>query len=244
MFHVLLVCLALLASDSCKKVDVSKKPNIILIMCDQFRSDRLGCMGDRLIKTPNIDQLAMEGIVFTNAYCPSPVCGPSRAALKTGLFPPGNGMVTNWVPFKEKVADSVAMDEYLLTNRLKTRGYHTAMVGKLHFYPAGKSYGFDYKMLHDAPYSTYTDDHKNSEYNKWLEKTFFADSDTSIVEIFDRDEGSWSDIMSGKQRIYDFQMGSGWRTEEQHDITWTANESIKYIDQTLPGQPFFLFTSF
>ena len=72
-------------------------------MCDQFRYDRLGVMGDATIQTPNLDALAQEGFLFKNAYCPSPVCAPSRASLKTGLYPPGNGVVTNWIPFKTKV---------------------------------------------------------------------------------------------------------------------------------------------
>ncbi|MBT3273441.1 MAG: sulfatase-like hydrolase/transferase, partial [Spirochaetales bacterium] len=211
------------------------KPNIVLVMCDQLRYDRLGVMGDPIIQTPNIDALSREGLIFENAYCPSPVCTPSRASVKTGLFPPGNGMVNNWVPFKEQVADSTDIREYLLPERLRALGYNTGMAGKLHFVPAEDNFGFDFKSLNDAPYSIYANDDKNSAYIKWLRENHFKDED--IVKIFDKDESYFPD------NIYDFIMGSGWRTEEQHDIPWTIQESINFVDNRDQTKPFFLFTS-
>ncbi len=61
------------------------KPNILLITCDQLRSDFVGCNGSSFIRTPNIDRLAAEGCVFENAYSPNPVCIPARHNLITGL---------------------------------------------------------------------------------------------------------------------------------------------------------------
>ena len=214
------------------------KPNIIMIMVDQMRFDRFGAMGDAIVKTPNIDALLNDGLLFKNAYCPSPVCAPSRASVKTGIYPPGNGMVTNWVPFKEKVAGTTDIDQYLLTERLKSQGYHTGLVGKLHFVPADNKFGFDFKALNDAPYSVYADDNKNSDYVKWLQETHFKHNEEDIVAIFDRDESYYPDS------IYKFIMGSGWRTKKQHDIPWTAQESMNFIENSDPNEPFFLFTSF
>ena len=220
---------------SCINEQPEKKPNIILVMCDQLRFDRLGVMGDPVIQTPNIDNLAKEGYLFSNTYCPSPVCSPSRASVKTGLFPPGNGVVDNWVPFKDIVAENHTIDDYLLTKRLKKQGYTTAMVGKLHFVPHDESFGFDHKVLHDAPYSVYAHDDEHSMYNQWLRDTHFQDENFDFVEIFDKDEGL--------DDIYNFVMGSGWRTEEQHDIPWTINESLDFLKDHDASQPFFLFTS-
>jgi len=222
----------------CQNRENPPRPNVLLIMCDQFRFDRLGYMGDRVIQTPNLDALAQEGIYFTNAYCPSPVCSPSRAALKTGLFPPGNGVVTNWVPFKETIEGSTGIEDYLLPERLKKRGYETGMVGKLHFVPPEDSFGFDFKVLHDAPYSIYANDDQHSEYIRWLKDKYFKDDGKDIVAIFDHDESYYPDS------IYQFIMGSGWRTEEQHDIPWTVSESIKFLEDHSREKPFFLFTSF
>ncbi len=228
---------------SCKEAaqqreNVEIKPNIIMVMVDQMRFDRFGSMGDTIVKTPNIDALLQEGMLFKNAYCPSPVCAPSRASVKTGIFPPGNGMVTNWVPFKEKVAGTNSINEYLLTERLKLQGYNTGLVGKLHFVPTDNKFGFEFKALNDAPYSVYANDDKNSDYVKWLKETHFKHTEKDIIEIFDRDENYYPDS------IYKFIMGSGWRTREQHDIPWTAQESMNFIESSDPEEPFFLFTSF
>ncbi len=237
------LCLIMATLFSCKDLPEQPKekrtrPNIVMVMVDQMRFDRFGAMGDTIIKTPNIDALADAGLLFRNTYCPSPVCAPSRASVKTGVFPPGNGMVTNWVPFKEKVADTAYIDQYLLPKRLKLQGYKTGLVGKLHFVPADSIYGFDYRALNDAPYSVYANDDKKSDYVKWLKETHFKHSERDIVEMFDRDENYYPDS------IYKFIMGSGWRTEEQHDVPWTADESIRFIENSDPNEPFFLFTSF
>ena len=223
---------------SCKGPEVPAKPNIVMVMCDQMRFDRFGAMGDPNVITPTIDALAGEGLLFKNTYCPSPVCTPSRSSVKTGVFPPGNGMVTNWVPFKEKVAGTTDINQYLLTERLRSQGYYTGMAGKLHFVPAENDFGFDFKALNDAPYSVYANDDKHSDYVKWLRETQFKDSETDIVGIFDRDELYYPDS------IYEFIMGSGWRTEEQHDIPWTVEQSMKFIENRDTEKPFFLFTSF
>lgn len=219
-----------------EKVEI--KPNIIMVMVDQMRFDRFGAIGDTIVKTPNIDALMQEGMLFKNAYCPSPVCAPSRASVKTGIFPPGNGMVTNWVPFKETVAGTNSIDDYLLTERLKSQGYTTGLVGKLHFVPSDNKFGFDFKALNDAPYSVYANDDKNSDYVRWLRNTHFKQDEKDFIEIFDRDENYYPDS------IYKFIMGSGWRTEEQHDIPWTAQESMNFVENSNPEEPFFLFTSF
>jgi arylsulfatase A-like enzyme len=228
----------LLLALSCKERKEPAKPNIVMVMCDQMRFDRFGAMGDVNVLTPNIDALSREGLLFKNAYCPSPVCAPSRASIKTGLFPPGNGVVSNWIPFKEKVAGTTDINQYLLTERLRSQGYYTGMAGKLHFVPADDAFGFDFKALSDAPYSVYANDDKHSDYVKWLRETYFKDSDTDIVGIFDRDELYYPDS------IYEFIMGSGWRTEEQHDIPWTVEQSMNFIENRDQGKPFFLFTSF
>ena len=66
---------------------MSKRPNIVFIFADQHRHDALGCAGNTLIQTPNIDRLAASGVRFKDAWCQSPICQPSRAALITGRYP-------------------------------------------------------------------------------------------------------------------------------------------------------------
>ena len=77
--HLLLPLLALLAADA------PAKPNIIFVLCDDLARGDLGCYGQKLIQTPNFDRMAAEGMRFTQAYCGTSVCAPSRSSLMTGL---------------------------------------------------------------------------------------------------------------------------------------------------------------
>jgi arylsulfatase A-like enzyme len=75
---------------------VSKQPNIIYLFSDQHRHDALGCAGNTVIQTPNLDRMASEGIRFTRTYCQSPICQPSRASVLTGLYTHQHGISTNF----------------------------------------------------------------------------------------------------------------------------------------------------
>ena len=62
-------------------------PNLVFIMADQYRGDALGCLGKEPVKTPCLDHLASEGVLFTNAVSSYPVSSPARAMLMTGMYP-------------------------------------------------------------------------------------------------------------------------------------------------------------
>ena len=70
-------------------------PNLVFIMADQHRGDALGCIGKEPVKTPCLDQLASEGVNFTNAISSYPVSSPARAMLMTGMYPLNNKVVGN-----------------------------------------------------------------------------------------------------------------------------------------------------
>src|SRR3954447_6230862 len=86
-------CAALLLSSSALfAVGKSAKPNFIVILADDLGYNDLGCYGSPLIKTPNLDRMAQEGVRFTSFYVGASVCSPSRAALLTGCYPARVGM--------------------------------------------------------------------------------------------------------------------------------------------------------
>src|SRR5580700_8761531 len=72
--------------------DAGRQPNVVLVMTDNHGAWTLGCYGNREIKTPNIDRLAAEGMLFTRAYCTHSLCSPSRATFLTGLIPSQHGL--------------------------------------------------------------------------------------------------------------------------------------------------------
>lgn len=98
--------------------------NVLVIMTDQQRADHLGCTGNPIVSTPNIDRLASGGMVFSRHYVSNPLCMPSRATLLTGMTPRGHGVRTNGI--------NLSRDVSTITGRLSERGYDTHVVGKLH----------------------------------------------------------------------------------------------------------------
>jgi len=99
--------------------------NVLFIMTDQQRADHLSCAGNPILKTPNIDSIAKDGIRFTNAFCANPMCMPNRASMVTGLYPMVHGVRSNGINLSTEVPT--------LAKILKKRGYHTAAVGKMHY---------------------------------------------------------------------------------------------------------------
>ena len=133
-------------------------PNLILIFCDDLGYGDLGCYGSTKNRTPRIDQLAAEGVRFTDFYSSSPVCTPSRSSLMTGCYARRVGMhedaTGHWVLIPRS-RRGMHPDELTLPEVLKTKGYATACVGKWHLgdQPAHlpTEHGFDF--YYGIPYS-------------------------------------------------------------------------------------------
>lgn len=120
------------------------QPNIVLIMADDLGWKDLHCYGNKNLETPNLDRLAKQGMLFTNAYSASPVCTPTRAAMMTGESP-ARLNITNHAPghppgyqkpgTKIKTAPwqrNLPLDRVTLAEQLKANGYATGFVGKWH----------------------------------------------------------------------------------------------------------------
>ncbi len=141
----------LLARDS-----VEKKPNVIIIFCDDLGYGDLACFGHPTIRTPNLDRMAVEGQKWTNFYVGASVCTPSRAALMTGRLPIRSGMCSGKrrVLFPDS-AGGLPQSEITIARALKGQGYATACIGKWHlghlpqYLPT--SHGFD--SYFGIPYS-------------------------------------------------------------------------------------------
>jgi len=109
-----------------------EKPNVLFIGIDDL-NDWVGCMdGHPQTKTPNIDKLASEGILFTNAHCQAPICGPSRASIMTGLFPTTSGNYLQLNDKDIKRSNKIAQKAIFLNDYFEQYGYNTMGVGKIY----------------------------------------------------------------------------------------------------------------
>ena len=113
---------------------MADRPNVLFLMDDEHRPDVLGYAGDEVVRTPNIDRLAETGVVFENAYTPSPRCVPARQCLMSGRLPRNCGC--------EAWAETLPPESMTWSRRLAQYGYQTVAAGKLHHMGPDKSQGW------------------------------------------------------------------------------------------------------
>lgn len=117
------------------------RPNILLVMTDQHAARALGCTGDPAADTPALDRLAGQGTRYTNCYCASPLCVPSRTAFLTGLPPHISGVRTN--------DDMLPTGLPTIAHSLGAAGYDCRLVGRMHFYGPDQWHGFAERPITD-----------------------------------------------------------------------------------------------
>jgi choline-sulfatase len=110
------------------------RPNVLILMSDEHSPYALGCYGDELIKTPNLDALSKTGMTFNSAYCQNPVCVPSRVSLLTGKMPTDAKVFGNNNKLHE--------DTYTMGDVFSEAGYNAEWIGKEHWNTPGNQLGF------------------------------------------------------------------------------------------------------
>ena len=156
MLPRLLLAIAALTAFLPAHIIAEEKPNIVVVLADQWRAQAFGFAGDPNVRTPNFDRLAGESVRFVNAVAGMPVCSPTRASLLTGQRPLTHGVFLNDVP--------LAPDAITFPKVLKSAGYETGAIGKWHidghgrsnFIPRERRQGFDYWKVLECTHS-YTD---------------------------------------------------------------------------------------
>ncbi|RGC44329.1 arylsulfatase [Absiella sp. AM29-15] len=206
-----------------------KKPNIILLMCDQFRGDCLSFLNHPDVKTPYLDTLASDGVCFTNAYSACPSCIPARAALFTGKSQTKNRRVG--------YQDGVVWNyDHMLAEELKNHNYQTACVGKMHVHPPRLSCGFETLKLHDG----YIGHYRKATLPYWMHQNvcddYMRDMKNQLGQTFD---------VNGSGVENNSWITHPWIYEERyHPTNWVVDESIRFLETRDRTRPYFLMTSF
>ncbi|MFH0965940.1 MAG: sulfatase-like hydrolase/transferase [Planctomycetota bacterium] len=118
------------------------RPNVVLIMSDQHNPHVMGCAGDRVIRTPNLDALAGEGIQLTNVYCPYPLCVPSRMAFMAAQYASALGVYGN--------GDALAAEVPTFAHALGAGGCEAVLCGRMHFVGPDQFHGFERRIVGDC----------------------------------------------------------------------------------------------
>ena len=121
---------------------MAKRPNLLLIMADQLAPQVLPAYGHARVRTPHLDRLAGEGVVFENAYCNFPLCAPSRFSMLSGRLPSRIGAFDNAVEFPASVPT--------IHHYLRAAGYRTCLAGKMHFVGPDQLHGYEERVTTDV----------------------------------------------------------------------------------------------
>jgi arylsulfatase len=211
------------------------RPNILVITTDQQRFDTLGVTGNSIIRTPRLDKLAGEGVIFNRAYCQNPVCVPSRACLHTGRYTHQHG-----VQYMETEVDQtppLPPWEKTFMERLQDDGYYTGAVGKIHMI---QPKGYHETALTGGKGARWTQPYGQdigpgplgALYARWLE---------------DRHPGGYELIYEQRrsQEYEDSRAIINVLPEDEYVESWTAENACEFLEKRKErSQPFLLWVGF
>ena len=222
---------------------VPETPNFIVLFADDQGWGDLGVYGHPDIRTPHIDRMAREGMRFTSFYA-APFCGPSRAALMTGSYPPRLSLAFNHGP---KASTGIHPDEVTVAELLQQRGYATRMIGKWHLGDAPEylphRHGFD--SWFGIPFSN----------DMWRYHPVMPVREPEDERMISARERADMTGFAGKGRYYDLERGQGFPhplplmsddevvevdPDQRRLTTLYTEQALEFIEENR-NQPFFLY---
>ena len=219
---------------------------ILFVTTDQQRHDALGCTGGTIARTPVVDTLAANGIVYNRAHNQNTVCMPARSTMITGQYVRTHGVVANGIPLP---ADAPSVAGYLH----ETAGYRTALIGKAHFQP-----GFDVdhkwqenRMAHDGSTGPYRGfEHlelamhgylRQWHYDKWLEKNGpqWCSAYYPLISMISLGLNSEGGGDTDAPEVKHNPIPKG-----MYHTDWVADRTIAWLDSLDPSEDWFCWMSF
>lgn len=192
-------------------------PNILFIFTDQQRFDSMGCYGQSLDVTPNLDNLADEGVKFTNSFTCQPVCGPARSCIQTGLYATQTGCYRNGI--------ALPTSSRTIAKILSDNGYFTGYIGKWHLASNGLPSYEDIGPQVDYRKSPIPKERRGGYNDYWLASDLLEFTSHPFEgHLFDKDMNK---VEFNKYRV-----------------DALTDFALNFLDTYAENQPFFLFLSY
>ena len=192
--------------------DALRAQNVLFILSDDHAAHVYRAYGNDIVRTPNLDRLAAEGMQFTRAYANSPVCTPSRQSVLTGKLPHAAGVTLLRTPLSQK--------QVTLADHLKKQGYATGAVGKMHF-NSELTHGFDYRIT-------------GADYHNYLEENPPRKPPEGTAV-----RPPWRPFQDPARVWLNAEVRPGPRYEEASEGTYLTRRAISFMEEN-QDEPFFL----
>ncbi len=219
---------AALAAPQFGRAAAARPPDIIFLMVDQQRWDALGVLNDK-IKTPTLDRLARQGILFRQATCQAPMCVPSRNALMFGLYPSQTGNVKNGSP----ALDEAHLPLAPLAEQLRRAGYQTAGFGKTHWGQSKKpnsTRGFETRVVGTPGVEGETG------------ARYWSVENPKGVTAYHKEAANYG---PGEESVPGYIGCTSQVPESDHRDGWIAEQCLQWLDSGADAnKPLFLYLSF
>ena len=176
-----------------------ERPHILVLMVDQLAASFLRPYGHSVTKTPAIDRLAEAGVVFENAYTPSPLCAPARASFMTGMLPSRTGVYDNSAEFASSIPT--------FAHYLRLEGYRTCLSGKMHFVGPDQLHGFEERLTTDVypgDFGWTPDWSRPGERIDWWYHNMSSVKEAGVAEITNQLEYDDEVAFHAVRRLYDY----------------------------------------
>jgi arylsulfatase A-like enzyme len=208
----------------CQQLLAADKPNIIFILADDLGYGDLGCYGQKQILTPRLDQMAAQGMRFTQFYAGCTVCAPSRCVLMTGLHT-GRAWVRGNAGSDNSIIQSLRDEDMTVAEVLRGAGYRNGLIGKWGLGEVDQP-GFPLRQGFDYFYGYLNQVHAHNYYPEFLYRNAER---VKLANLVKRPEGQAEDFLSGSAIK---------RVDYSHDLI--ASEAVEFVRQNAQNQ-FFLY---
>ena len=231
---------------------MSEKKNVLFIISDAHRADHLSCYGNNILKTPNIDNLAGDGVRFTNCFCTNPICMPNRATLATGLYPNVHGVRSNGINLREDIPT--------VAKTLRKRGWHTTSIGKIHHQFWLAPFKVKYKSAESLV--SWVDNTDKDPVRNDFPLPYYGFSEVEVIsgngtvcaghytEWLEERAPDIAEDMKKRVKNYDYLFSLFCKEipEEFYNTTWVRERTLAFLERHARGdygeKPFYLHCSF